>query len=483
MIAIEEKYSLSRYDYAAPIVSTSLRAAYKMTDIKNGVALKFNTKLLHAQSKKIAQMTVLAALTLCCTTPVFAQAGMGGAVSGLFSLVLGIIGIVALLILIIIWRGFGAGAVGVVLLFGLVFLVVREWEHSEERAKTDQAYATAHENMVQQCLSQGEEKFNIALTGKEKISVVVVGKEKISKIPPDLVLDLKKLPEDVSVDPRVPDELPGLDAIDVVVTYTTPMMFDITSGYKIGIQAADIVVKRAIDGVQIAHRKDLALDRDYCLGPRPQYGMIDFLRKALNRPDLFDEGPKENYSYRMPFHYTPVVATFGNLVKGRFAETKLSQGDTREVRYEKLRDSIASFTNCTLGDGRLSESYVTCLPGTADENKLYVRGLYGIVKRENSWLAILPERRQIKGLHTLLIEQRDFNGKPMLAWIVNFKVPKAVSDMHTDFTLAEASFDQQKMSLNLVWKPNHSSSDNTLKIGREWFEMQSSIHAELPGLH
>ncbi|MFZ6709641.1 TrbC/VirB2 family protein [Undibacterium sp. TC9W] len=444
--------------------------------------MKFNTRLLHVQSTRITQMKVFAVLTLCWMSPVFAQGGMGGAVSGLFSLVLGIIGIVALLILIVIRRAFGTVAVGIVLLFGLVFFVERTWEHRAERAKRDQAYATAYENMVQQCLSQGEEKFNIALSGKEKTSVVVVGKEKIGRLPPEFVLDLKKLPEDVSVYPRAPDELPGLDAIDVIVTYTTPMMIGPAPKYQVSTSAVDIVVKRAIDGVQIAHRKDVSLDRGYCLGPQPKYGMIGFLRKALNRPDFFDEGSKRNDSYRMPFHYIPVVATFDDPVKGRFAETELSSRDTRTVRYEMLRTSIATITNCTLGDIKYSNSYATCLSGTAEENKLNLMDVYGIVKRDDSWLAILPGGRQITGLHTLLIEQRDVDGKPMLAWVVNFKVPKAFTDLHTGFTLADAKFDQQKMSLNLVWKSNHSFSDNTYKNGREWFEMQSTVHAELPGL-
>ncbi|MFZ6709642.1 TrbC/VirB2 family protein [Undibacterium sp. TC9W] len=449
---------------------------------KQGTVLNFGKRLLQTNSRKMIYMAVLAGLTMCAAAPAYAEGVMVGAVYGIIWMVLGVVGIVALLILIVIWRAFGAIGVGIVLLGGVVFFVKWTKDSRDETEQRDQAYTTTQENMVQQCLSQGEEKFNIALTGKEKISVVVVGKEKIGRLPSELVLDLKKLPEDVSVDPRAPDELPGLDAIDVVVTYAAPLMIGSIPKYQVRTSTVDIVVKRVIDGVQIAHRKDLSLRRGYCLGSQPKYGMIDFLRKALNRPDLFDEGPKQNYSYRMPFHYIPVVATFGDPATGRFAETELSQGDPRKVRYEKQRESITSLTNCTLDDIKYSNSYATCLPGTADENKLDLMKVYSIIKREDSWLSILPGELQTRGLHTFLIEQRDFSGKPMLAWIVNFKVPKAFSDMNTDFTLADASFDQQKMSLNLLWKPNHSFSDNTYKNGREWFEMQSIVHAELPGL-
>jgi hypothetical protein len=453
---------------------------------KQGTVLSLVTRLLQTNSRQMIYMAALAGLTMCAAAPAYAEGVMVGAVYGIIWIVLGVVGIVALLILIVIWREFGAIGVGIVLLGGIVFFV--KWtrdsrdETAQRTAQRQQAYATIEEDMVQQCLSQGEEKFNIALTGKEKISVLVVGKEKIDKLPSELVIDLKKLPDDVIVDPRAADELPGLDAVNVVVTYTTPMMAGSTPEYYRQISVVDIAVKRAIDGVEIAHRKNLSLERGYCMGPAPRYGMIDFLRKALNRPDFYDEGPKGYYSARLPFHYIPVVATFDDPVAGRFAEVELSSRDPRTVRYEMLRTSIATITNCTLGEIKYSDSIATCLRGTADENKLDLMKVYSIIKREDSWLAILPGELQTKGLRTLLVEQRDFNGKPMLAWVVNFKVPKAFTDMNTDFTLADASFDQQKMSLNLLWKPNHSFSDNTYKNGREWFEMQSIVHAELPGL-
>ncbi|MCH8622506.1 hypothetical protein [Undibacterium sp. TS12] len=410
-------------------------------------------------------MTGFALLLACITMPAFAQGGMGGAVGGILLLVLGVIGIIAFLMLLIIWKMFGPIVTSIIVLAIVIKFVMWTNENANRDAAQHAENVAREQSVAQRCLSQGEEKFNIDLKGTEKIRFSISDKNHEQG---SAWLDPKWLPTDFVLSTKEEDEKRDTD-IDVMLTYEAGTI--------------DIEVKHSRDGSTVAHRRDVRVDRDFCLGPKPTEGIVHFLRKALNRPDFYRQPQQNSIRTENPFHYIPVVATSAPPATGQFEKKALPEGHRpNNIDYSKLLAQLAQFPTCPTKDIESYRTVATCLGETADENKITLSSLSAVITLDNSWLTLSRVIKKNAALASLLVEQRNQQGKPLSAWVINFPLQSDSLDGNTDFTVSDISFEKKKMTLHINWKRNVSWSENYDRQLFEWLERRSTISAELPGV-
>lgn len=406
------------------------------------------------------------------------QGSYGGYLGGLVMLILGAGLLVALVALFVIYKVFGGKSAAVVLVLLLssvaVFVVTARYE---EKQRLD-SYQVYLDGVQSDCLRQGGETILARATGQEMVFVNIRGEASIPDFQKEVLLKKTKLAPGISFAEDEPTIAPGAGAVLVDIAYSRLEVVGSLPNAGRFSTHVQVEIKKAADGAVLAKRTDIELRQGFCLGPDPVQGIIGFMRTVLNRPDIQELSGRTPH----PFHYTPVVARTTEKT-GQFQKIsteELIKKPHEKDRWTDQRMWMGAIPTCPVKEVVLSSPVATCAPGERHENQLNLYGLVGIAQRADSWFAVLQDFRAMRGMDALRIEQRDFSGKPLKGWIVNFPFPE---DKEFGSPQVESvTLNGNQLVIVANWKMKSCFTNECQNFRGNYFQRQTIISATLQGL-
>lgn len=403
------------------------------------------------------------------------QGSYGGYLGDAIRLVLLVGLLVVLVALFFIYRVFGGRAALVVsvLLFSSVAVYILKVGQKETQQLD--AYQTYLDAVQSDCLNRGGETILARATGREKVVVRILGGASIPRLQKEVLLEKSKLAPDITFTDDASAITANRDTLLVDIVYSRVEMAGSLPDAKRFSTGIQVEIKKSTDGTLLAKRVDLELRQGFCLGPSPVQGIIGFMRAALNRPDIQDLSRQDV----LPFHYTPVVARTAEM-SGQFQKISKEEliGKPREKdQWVKQRLWMAAIPNCPVKEVVLSSPVAICGSGKPFENQLNLGSVVGIVQGTDSWFAVLQDFRGMRGMDAFRIEQRDFSGKPLNGWVVNFPFPE-----DKDFaspTVESVTLNGAQLVLSVNWKMKSCIMNKCPDFQGIYFQRQTIITASL----